>query len=194
VATPASYPFEDPDVVAAGDRSWGGVLFFGIASVVLGVLVGLRPRATIDGVAIILGVFLVAHGIFRMMAVVADGSGSGVVRALVALLALLSVVVGILFLRDTHQSVATLAFLIGLFWIVGGIIEMVSASTRPATPGRWFRMAMGGLGLVAGLVTLIVPSITLVTLAAISGVWLAAHGVLQISTALALRKLTASGG
>jgi uncharacterized membrane protein HdeD (DUF308 family) len=195
VARPAPFPhFEDPEVVAAGDRSWGGMLFFGIVSVVLGVLVGVRPRATIDGVAIILGMFLVANGLFRMVVVLADGGGPSVERVLVAAVALLSVVIGILFLRETHESVATLAFLIGLFWFVGGIIEMVSASTRTATPGRRFRMVMGGLGLVAGLVTLIVPSITLVTLVAISGVWLAAHGVLQITTALALRKLTASSG
>jgi uncharacterized membrane protein HdeD (DUF308 family) len=185
-------PFTDPELVAARDRSWGGVLLFGVASVVLGALIGLRPRATIDGVAIILGLFLVANGLFRVVTAVADSDGSTTARGLTALVGLLSTVIGVLFLRETNRSVATLAFLIGLFWLVGGVIEVISAAARLGTPGNRFRLVMGVIGTAAGVVTLVMPSITLVTLAAIVGVWLIAYGLLQVATALVLRKLTSS--
>jgi uncharacterized membrane protein HdeD (DUF308 family) len=184
-------PFNDPEVLAAGDRSWGGVFFFGTVSVLVGVLIGLRPRATIDGIAIILGVFLVANGLFRMISAVADGNGSATSRLLIALIGLLSTVIGALFLRDTNRSVTTLAFLMGLFWVVGGAIEVISAIAHTGAPGIRFRLVMGAIGMAAGVVTLVVPSITLVTLAAIVGAWLVIYGILQIATALVLRRLTA---
>ena len=188
----SAHVYTDDDLLGPGDRSWGWALVFGMVSLVLGVVMGLRPRATIDGIAIVLGVFLLANGLFRIVTAASDSGGPGAVRALIALVGLASVAVGILFVRDTNQSVATLAIVIGLFWIVGGIIEAVSAYVHPGTPGSRFRIVMGVFGLVAGLVTVIVPSITLVTLAAIMGVWLAVCGVLQIATALMLRKLTSS--
>ena len=178
------------DFLGAVGRSWEWVLVFGIASLVLGVLVAVRPQATISGFAILLGTWLFVSGLFRMVASIAESKDHDPTRALIALLGLLSVVVGLLFLRQTNETVATLAFLIGLFWIVGGIIEAFSAYSHRDTAGRGFRIFIGLLGFVAGVVTVVVPSITLDTLAAIMGIWLAIYGVLQIATAIVLRRLT----
>jgi uncharacterized membrane protein HdeD (DUF308 family) len=180
------------DFLGTVGRSWEWVLVFGIASLVLGVLVAVDPRATISGLAILLGIWLFLSGLFRIVAAITDNKDSGSTRVLIALRGFLSVVVGALFLHHTNETVATLAFLIALIWIVGGIIEAFSAYTHRDTPGRRFRILVGLLGFVAGLVTLVVPSITLDTLAAIMGIWLAIYGGLQIATAIVLRKLTSA--
>src|SRR5450759_1504814 len=171
---------EKDDILRVIGRSWGSVLVFGIATLVLGALVVLRPVATISGFAILL-----------VMAI-ADEHDSGATRVLIALLGLLSVIVGVFFLRHTYETLSSLAFLIGLFWIVGGIIEFFFAYIHPRSLGRGIRIGMGLLGFAAGVVTLVVPGITLVTLATIMGIWLIIYGVLQIATSLALRSLAAS--
>jgi uncharacterized membrane protein HdeD (DUF308 family) len=187
---PSTNPGSD-DILRVIGRSWGWVLFFGIATVILGILVVLRPEATIYGFAILLGIWLFVSGLFRLVLAIADDHDSGATRVMLAILGILSVIVGIFFLRHTYETITSLAFLIGLFWVVGGIIEFFSAYSHPDTPGRGIRIGMGLLGLIAGVVTLVVPGITLVTLATIMGVWLVIYGLLQIVTALTLRALFA---
>ena len=189
-----SVEVENDDILQVIGRSWGWVLFFGIATMILGILVTLRPVATIYGFAILLGIWLFVSGLFRMVMAVADNDDSGATRVLLALLGLISVLVGVFFLRHTYETVATLAFLIGIFWIIGGLIEFFTAYSQKSLSGRGWRIFMGLLGFAAGIVILVVPGITLVTLAYLMGIWLIIYGVLQVITSLTLRKLSAPVG
>ncbi len=180
---------EERDILRVIGKSWGWVLFFGVVTLVLGVLVVLKPRDTIYAFAILLGIWLFVAGLFRIVMAIADSEDSGGARWLMALLGLISVVVGILFLRHTEETVTTLAFLIGLFWVIGGIIEFFTAYTDTGSPARGWRIAMGVLAFAAGVVTLVVPHLTLATLAVIMGIWLILYGLLEIALAFQLRHL-----
>jgi len=192
MADTTSIDTDNDDVIALIGRSWGWVLFFGIATLVLGILVVLQPKATIYGFALLIGIWLFVSGLFRIVMAIADDEDSGGVRVLIAILGLLSVIIGVFFLRHTYETVATLTFLLGLFWIVGGIIEFFAAYSRKGLPGRGFRITMGLLAVVAGIVTLAVPSITLHVLVYLMGIWLMLYGVLQIITSLTIRRLFAT--
>ncbi len=180
---------EERDILRLIGKSWGWVLFFGIVTLLLGVVVVLRPRDTIYAFAILLGIWLFVAGLFRIVTAIADHEDATGTRWLMAMLGLLSVIVGILFLRHTEETVTTLAFLIGLFWVVGGIIEFFTAYSDHGAPARTWRIAMGVLAFAAGIVTLVVPHLTLTTLAVIMGVWLILYGVLEIALSLQLRHL-----
>jgi uncharacterized membrane protein HdeD (DUF308 family) len=184
---------ERDDILQLIGRSWGWVLAFGVATLVLGILVILQPKATIYGFALLLGIWLFVSGLFRIVMAIADDRDSGDVRVLPAMLGLLSVIIGVFFLRHTYETVATLTFLLGLFWIVGGIIEFFSAYSHKGMPGRGFRLVMGVLGVAAGIVTLAVPAITLHVLVVVMGIWLMLYGLLQIVTSLTIRKVFVTG-
>jgi uncharacterized membrane protein HdeD (DUF308 family) len=51
---------------------------------------------------------------------------------------------------------------------------------------------MGVLAFAAGVVTLVVPSLTVTTLAVIMGIWLIIYGLLEIALSFVLRKLAHS--
>ena len=180
---------QERDVLRIIGKSWGWVLFFGIVTLILGVLVVLRPKDTIYAFAILLGIWLFVAGLFRIVMAIADHEDAGGTRWLMAILGLVSVVIGILFFRHTEETVTTLAFLIGLFWVVGGIIEFFTAYSDHGSPARGWRIAMGVLAFAAGIVTLVVPHLTLTTLAVIMGIWLIIYGVLEIALSLQLRHL-----
>ncbi len=180
---------EERDILRIVGKSWGWVLFFGIVTLVLGVLVVLRPRDTIYAFAILLGIWLFVAGLFRMVVAIADRDDTGGSRWLMAVLGLLSVIIGILFLRHTEETVTTLAFLIGLFWVVGGIIEFFTAYSDQGSGARGFRIGMGVLAFAAGVVTLVWPHLTLGVLAVIMGIWLILYGLLEIALSLQLRHL-----
>jgi uncharacterized membrane protein HdeD (DUF308 family) len=180
---------EERDILRMVGKSWGWVLFFGIVTLVLGVLVVIKPRDTIYAFAILLGIWLFVAGLFRIVVAIADHEDTGGTRWLMAVLGLLSVIIGILFLRHTNETVTTLAFLIGLFWVVGGIIEFFNAYSDHGSPARGFRIVMGILAFAAGIVTLVWPHLTLNVLAVIMGIWLILYGVLEIALSLQIRHL-----
>jgi len=180
---------EERDILRVVGKSWGWVLFFGIVTLILGALVVARPKDTIYAFAIVVGIWLFVAGLFRMVVAIADSEDTTGTRWLIAVLGLLSVIIGILFLRHTQQTVTTLAFLIGLFWVVGGLIEFFAAYSDHGSPARGFRIVMGVLAFAAGVVTLVVPHLTLGVLAVIIGIWLILYGVLQIALSLQLRHL-----
>ena len=180
---------EQRDILRIIGKSWGWVLFFGIVTLALGVLVVLKPKDTIYAFAIVLGIWLFVAGLFRIVMAIADHEDSGGTRWLMAILGLLSVIIGILFLRHTEETVTTLAFLIGLFWVVGGIIEFFTAYSEHGSPARGFRVGMGVLAFAAGVVTLVWPHLTLNVLAVIMGIWLIIYGILEIALSFQLRHL-----
>jgi uncharacterized membrane protein HdeD (DUF308 family) len=180
---------QERDVLRIVGRSWGWVLFFGIVTLGLGVVVTVRPRDTIYAFAIVLGIWLFVAGLFRIVAAIGDREDTAGGRWLLALLGLVSVIVGILFLRRTDETVTTLAFLIGLFWVVGGIIEFFTAYSDQGSPARPWRIGMGVLAFAAGVVTLVWPNLTLAALAVIMGIWLIIYGLLEIALSFQLRSL-----
>ncbi len=180
---------EQRDILRVVGKSWGWVLFFGIVTLILGILVILHPKDTIYAFAIVLGIWLFVAGLFRIVTAIADHDDTAGTRWLLAILGILSVIIGILFLRHTEETVTTLAFLIGLFWVVGGIIEFFTAYSDYGSPARAWRIAMGVLAFAAGVVTLVVPHLTLNVLAVIMGIWLIIYGGLEIALSLQLRHL-----
>ncbi len=180
----------DRDVLRLVGRSWGWVLFFGLATLVIGILVVARPKDTVTFVAVVIGIWLFVAGLFRIVVAIADDEDTGGTRWMIALLGLLSVIIGILFLRHTEQTVTTLALLIGLFWVIGGIIEFFTAYSDHGSETRGFRIGLGLLALAAGIVTLVWPHLTLTAFAVIMGIWLIVYAVIELVLAFQLRRLT----
>ena len=78
---------------------------------------------------------------------------------------------------------------IGLFWVIGGIIEFFSAYSDYGSDARGWRIGMGVLAFAAGVVTLVWPHLTLGVLAVIMGIWLIIYSLLLIALSFQLRTL-----
>jgi uncharacterized membrane protein HdeD (DUF308 family) len=97
----------------------------------------------------------------------------------------LSFIVGLYALRHILVTIATLALLLGIFWIVNGAIEVFTALSHRRMPGRGWTIFMGLLGVVV----LVYPGISLVTLAVVLGAWLLVFGVMEVGLAFRLRSI-----
>jgi uncharacterized membrane protein HdeD (DUF308 family) len=177
------------DVLRLLGRSWGWVAGFGVATWVAGLLVVLHPKGSVYVFASVVGIWLFVAGLFRIVVAIADDGDEAGTRWLTALAGFLSVVVGVLFLHRTDETVTTLAFLIGLFWLVAGLLEFFLAYGHRETPARGWRIASGLLAAAAGVVTLVVPGLTLTTLAVLLGIWLLVYGTIEVVLAFRLRSL-----
>ena len=132
-----------PDVQAdlvRVSRSWGWFAFFGVLSVVVGILVLVWPGHTLVALAVLFGLQLVVSGLFRLVAAVAATDATGGTRALMAILGLLGLVVGLWALRHIDTALSVLALFLGIYWIIDGVVEIFSAIDHPELP----RAGVGG--------------------------------------------------
>jgi uncharacterized membrane protein HdeD (DUF308 family) len=180
----------DPaDVAARVGRHWGWVLAFGLVTVVLGVIALAWPGRTLLVVAVLFGIQLIVMGIFRFVGAFAAEDVTGGTRALFALLGVLSLIIGLYAVRHVLITLLALALLLGIFWIVSGAIELFTAMSHREMRGRGWSAFMGILSVLAGLVVLVYPGISLLVLAVFLSVWLLVYGGMQIALAFQIRSL-----
>jgi uncharacterized membrane protein HdeD (DUF308 family) len=177
------------DVLAGIGRHWGWVLAFGIVTLLVGLAAVVWPGRTVVVIAVLFGIQLVAAGIYRFVGAFAADEASGGTRVLLALLGVLSFIVGLYALRHILITVAALALLLGIFWIVNGAVEAFTALSHRGMPSRGWTVLMGLLSVIAGVVVLVYPAISLATLAVVLGFWLLVLGVMEVVLAFRLRSL-----
>jgi uncharacterized membrane protein HdeD (DUF308 family) len=176
---------DSSNVLDAVGRSWGWLLCIGILTLILGVLIVAYPSASLQVIAIFLGLSLFLNGLFRLVMAfteVAEGH-----RALWAILGVLSILVGILCLKHVFQTIAILALLLGAYWVVDGIIGFFASVSRKDTPNRGWAIFTSVLAFIAGIVVLVYPIKSAVTLAWVLGLWLIVLGIVGIIGAFMAR-------
>jgi uncharacterized membrane protein HdeD (DUF308 family) len=105
-------------------------------------------------------------------------------RVAVGLLGLAALVVGVVLLFHPVAAAHALALLVGLGFVLAGLLEMASGW---ASGHRVATLALGALLVVAGILAATWPRLTLATLALITGLSLIAHGVARIGLAVVAR-------
>ena len=167
--------------------AWPAFLAAGIGSLVVGILLLAWPKATLVIVAVLIGVALVVAGLLRLVDGFTEREASGGRRVANVVIGLLAIIVGLFLVRHYHVTIAALAILVGLFWVVHGIADLAIGMFAGPFPGRGLTVFSGLLSLVAGLIVLFWPTISLTVLIAVIGIWLVIYGVLLGFMAFRLR-------
>ena len=176
-------------VVRAG---WWLALAGAVTSVILGVMMIAWPEATLKVIAALFGIWLLLHGVVRIVQAITASAREGSERAILGLIGILFVVAGVIALRNLLGSLAVVITLIGLMWLIGGIAELISAFTRREAGDQGWRIGLGLLSILGALVVLVWPDLSLVTLVYVTGAWMILMGALQVALVVwARRALTA---
>jgi uncharacterized membrane protein HdeD (DUF308 family) len=97
--------------------------------------------------------------------------------------------VGLWAVRHVSLTLLALAVLLGIFWVVNGTIELFTALSHSGMPQRGWTAFMGVLSIIAGIIVLAYPGLTLLGLAVILGIWLVILGVMECVLAWRLRSI-----
>lgn len=181
--------WEPRDAVVRLGRSWGWFAFFGVVSLVAGILALVWPGHALIVLATVFGAWLVISGVFSLVAAIAyqDSVGTRVFRAILGLLGLL---VGLYALRHVLLTVVALGLVLGIYWIIAGITELFTAIERPGLPARMWVAIAGVLGILAGVAMLVWPGLSVTLLALLVGIWLLCYGVLYLVIAATTYRLS----
>jgi len=180
---------EPTDLISQVGRHWGWVLAYGILTVLAGVAVLAWPSETLLVIAVLFGVQLIISGIFRFVGALASDDLTGGTRVMLALLGVLSIIIGLWAVRHAVLTLVALIVFLGIFWVINGLIEIFAALSHRDMPDRGWSVLMGVLSAIAGIIVLAYPGLTLVGLAVILGIWLLVFGILEIIAAFRLRNL-----
>jgi uncharacterized membrane protein HdeD (DUF308 family) len=172
-------------------RSWMLFLVFGVLSILLGLAAIFLTGATIVTVAILFAAQLFVAGVFGLIRAFSDDLDTGG-RVLTAIIGILGIIVGFALLREPFQSIVVMAFVIGIYWVAHGIMEIFGAFSLQR--GRVWGIVLGIISIAAGAVILVYPISSLVILALVVGTWLVILGIIEVVGAWQLRNVARKVG
>ncbi|MEH0581810.1 MULTISPECIES: DUF308 domain-containing protein [Streptomyces] len=176
----------DPaDTLAVLGRSWTWILGSAVASFVPGVLILVWPDETLHVLAVLIGLYLLVTAAFRFVAAFAREDHGERLTGL--LLAMLYVVAGVLCLRHPLQTIAALSLVVGVLWLVSGMLTLYTALAAKDLPHRGVVLGAAVLAIVAGIVVLALPTESARALTRLLGLWLVLLGLIEAAVAFAWR-------
>ena len=159
------------------------LLIVGVLSIAAGVIVLAKPHISLATLSVVFGIFLLLDGVLEMCWALAR---RGENRALIAVAAVVTIVVGIVLIRHPTTAVTVIALLLGLWLIVLGLIRVLRAFDEPHH--RAAAMFGGVVELAGGIVIVSVPHIGVATLALLVGIVFIVRGVTLCVVAWALHR------
>jgi uncharacterized membrane protein HdeD (DUF308 family) len=163
---------------------WWLFALFGVVTLGVGVFFVVSPHETLSTFTVIAGIFLLVDGV---LAILGSIFGRGDARGLLALIGVLSAIAGLVLVKKPFDTLVAFTVIEGIWFVVaGGVRFVVALATRE---GRGGNLLSAIFDLIAGIVILSWPDLSLSTLAVIIGIVLIVRGALFIASGWQLRKL-----
>jgi uncharacterized membrane protein HdeD (DUF308 family) len=176
-------PLTSEDLRAITGAWWVAALV-GAISIIAGIIVLVKPSNSLATLAVISGIFVLIDGIVAIVEALGSDSEH---RGLLAILGVVSVVVGILLIRHPIAGVTAVALLLGIWLIAAAVVRAVVAFSLGEH--RLRRLVVAVILAIAGIAIVSSPHIGYATLALIVGLGFIAYGVAMIVLGLAIRTL-----
>ena len=178
----------EESMLASIGRIWWLLLFGGVISLVVGIIVISWPDKTVIVVAVLFAIYLIISGIFEIVRSFASGLTGGT-RALLLITGVLSVILGIFAIRSAaDNAVDLLGIFVGIAFLFRGFASLFMGFD--SKEGRGWNIFFGIIMLVGGVVILVQPALALTTLAWVVGIWLVLIGLYEIIASFIVRSRT----
>jgi uncharacterized membrane protein HdeD (DUF308 family) len=161
---------------------WYLLVVAGVIAIGVGVLVLSHPSRSLNALAVILGIYLLAAGVLLIVRTASDeerGAGG-------LLLGILSLIAGVVVIRHPGQSIVVVSLSLGVYFLVAGALDLARAIIGPQ---RLIALVRGVVLVAAGTVITSSPEISVKTLALFTGIALCLQGAVQIGEGMVLRSL-----
>jgi uncharacterized membrane protein HdeD (DUF308 family) len=139
---------------------------------------------------VLIAIQILLSGVLRIVMAVGARGLDGGVRALHGVIGGLAIIVGLLCLRDPVQTLLLIGILLGVWWVISGVVDVVGALVSPAQGRRrLWDVVSGVISILAGGFLLVNPKLSLGVLVVVIWVWLFLVGGIAVFAAFKLRSL-----
>jgi len=168
---------------------WWAVLLRGIVALGLGVVAFAWPGITIGALLLVIGVYVLLSGLSSLIMALqfrheTERWWPWLLRGVVEL------IIGAIIVRHPIVSGIAIAFWIGIWAVVVGILEIVaSARMRRVFASDWSLGASGVISILLGIALIAFPGAGIVAVAWMIGFYAVLFGVFQVWLAIRLERL-----
>jgi uncharacterized membrane protein HdeD (DUF308 family) len=164
--------------------AWQTTLVLGVTTLVLGLIVAFYPSATLNVIAVLIGLLMIVSGIFHLIRVFGHNEPH---RVWLGISGLLLIVIGVVLIRHLHLTVGIIGLIVGISWIAQGISALVAAFSGALREGRGWWVFFGIISLIGGIVITAAPVTSVTALAVLIGIWFIIAGLFEIVAGFMLR-------
>ena len=168
---------EEPTAIGMLAGSWKTAIFLGVVTLILGLIVTFHPTTSLNVIAVLLGVLMILSGIFHLIRVFDPRERH---RVWLGIAGLLFIVIGVLLIRHLHLTRSIIGLVIGITWIVQGLVSLIGGISGGVREGRAWWIIFGVVSLIAGIVVVSAPASSLDVLAVLLGIWFVVMGIFEI--------------
>jgi uncharacterized membrane protein HdeD (DUF308 family) len=173
---------EPPNPLTQLSRAWWLLLLVGLLCAAAGVIVLVQPDISLATLAVVAGIFLLIDGVYDVIVAIADRTeGSG----MLALVGVISAIVGIILVRHPTGSVVAIALLLGIWLVCIGVVRLIRAFAL--VEYRGWNLLVAFVEIIAGIVIVSSPGIGVTTLAILVGIAFIVRGIGLCAAAWVLR-------
>ncbi|WP_162801495.1 HdeD family acid-resistance protein [Brachybacterium saurashtrense] len=166
---------------------WTLSLAYGVVTLGLGVTLVAWPRSSLVVIAVLVALQLLVAGVLRVVAAVLPIELHLVDRLLLAVTGALAVIVGLLCLREPLQTVLTLSIVLGAWWVLCGVVDVVRAVLTERGVERALSIIRALLTVGVGCLLVVIPKLSLGLMVLIVSLGMIVIGLLSILGAVQLR-------
>lgn len=170
---------------------WRATFTVGLVTTVLGLIVAFRPTQSLSVVMVLFGLLLIISGAYQLARVIGRAERE---RLWHGVAAAAFVIAGLVMIRHMHFSLAVIGLVIGVTWVLQGVALLTLALlVRPGPHAGWTAF-FGGVSLIAGIVVMAAPAVSVATLTSLVGAWFVVMGLLEMLGALLSRSAAPGPG
>jgi len=179
--------YDDERAVASAiGRNWWALLLLGVVSIIVGIIMILRPGGSTWVIAIVLAIYLVVSGVVSLVRAFAHGLPGGY-RALLIISGIIGLLLGLLMFRfGPEEKVEIFGIFVGVWFLFSGILQLVNSGAAPG--GKGWAIFSGIVYLLAGIVLLVNPWAVEIFVW-IAGIWLVVLGIFEIISSFQVKSL-----
>jgi uncharacterized membrane protein HdeD (DUF308 family) len=167
---------------------WLGTLV-GLATFGVGLFLVISPHETLSVLAVIAGVLLLVDGALAMVGALI---GSSETRGLLAIVAVLSAIAGLVLVKQPFDTLVVLALVVGIWFVGAGLVRLVASFSMSGSKAVSLLGACAEV--VAGILILSWPELGLATFAVILGIVMMLRGLLLTYAGWSLHRLGETPG
>lgn len=172
--------------------AWWLVLLRGVAAVVFGLLTLFQPEASLVALLLIFSIYAIADGVIGIWTAF-NNKQTNAQWWVLLLWGVVSVLAGVLALVAPATVITFAVFYIGFWALITGVLQIATAiRLRKEISGEWMLIFAGALSLVFGLLVIIQPLVSLISILWLIGFYAIFFGVLLMGLAFKVRRPSAA--
>ncbi len=170
------------ELSSTAKQLWGLGIAFGVVSILFGILALFWPGLTVSLFILMFGIFVLVWGVIGIIVSISS-TGTDKFWWLELIFSILAIGLAVYLLRNPVEAAKIWIFFVGLTFLGRGVVDILEGLFDSNRTGgnRVLAVILGGLGIVAGIITLTYPVSAGLVVIWIIGLYALLYGALLIA-------------